>query len=253
MIKVQNVGFKVSDFTILKDINFEVEKNDIVVLVGVNGSGKSTLIKCLASSINYSGDILIDDIPIKSLKNKKRSTIVSYLPQNCLRTNIKVKTLVKHSRFPYLNFGDKLSKVDKDAIKNAINLTKIDDILEKNVYDISGGERQLAYLTLVLAQDTPIVLLDEPNTFLDIHHQIFLFDIINKLKENGKTVILVLHDLIQALEIADKIILIEDGKVKDFGSVSDSNIISSIEKSFNIKIKKSNDDSQLYQYCLVKK
>ncbi len=254
MMKIENLNYIVGDTEILKNINLEVERNEIVVLVGANGSGKSTLIKSIASLVDYRGKILIHGGSLRELKSKNRSRVVSYLPQNCLKTNIKVRTLVRHSRFPYTNFGEKLSKNDNEIISNAIELTGVHHILNKNVMDISGGERQLAYLTMVIAQDTPLILLDEPNTFLDIEHQIFLFDLIKKLKNNGKTVILVLHDLIQALEIADKIVVVNKGEVVGVGKPME--VKKDIEKIFNVKIaeidKIKEFEIPLYKYCLVK-
>ncbi len=254
MIKIENLNYSIGDIDILKDINLEIEKNEIVVLVGANGSGKSTLIKSIASLVNYKGKILIHGGSLRELKSKNRSRVVSYLPQNCLKTNIKVRTLVRHSRFPYTNFGEKLSKNDNIIINDAIDLTGINHILHKNVMDISGGERQLAYLTMVIAQDTPIILLDEPNTFLDIEHQIFLFELIKKLKEKGKTIILVLHDLIQALEIADKITVVNNGEIVAYGEPL--KVKNDIEKIFNVKIaeidKITEYENPLYKYCLVK-
>ncbi len=254
MIKIENLNYSIGDIEILKNINLDIEKNEIVVLVGANGSGKSTLIKSIASLVNYKGKISVYDVSLRDFKNRKRSKVVSYLPQNCLKTNIKVKTLVRHSRFPYTNFGEKLSKKDNEIINDAITLTGINHILHKNVMDISGGERQLAYLTMVIAQDTPLILLDEPNTFLDIEHQIFLFELIKKLKSKDRTVILVLHDLIQALEIADKIAVVEKGRIVAFGKPLE--VKSDIENIFNVRIaeieKIREYENPLYKYCLVK-
>ncbi len=172
-----------------------------------------------------------------------------------MRTNIKVETLIRHSRFAYREYGDKLSVDDKKAISEAIDLTGIKDILHKNLMDISGGERQLAYLTMVLSQDTPVVLLDEPNTFLDIEHQLFLFEIVKKLKAKGKTIIIVLHDLIQALEIADKIVVMDKGEIVNIGKPTQA--IESIERIFNVKIAEidrvGNNYNPIYRYCLVEK
>ncbi len=253
MIKIENLDYKIAEYQILKNINLEIEENEIVVLVGSNGCGKSTLVKCIASLLEYKGEITVNGQKLKELKHKERSRVISYLPQNCVRTNIKVDTLVRHSRFAYREFGDKLSIEDKKAISDAKELTGVENILNKNLMDISGGERQLAYLTMVLAQDTPIILLDEPNTFLDIEHQLFLFEVVKKLKARAKTILIVLHDLIQALEIADKIVVIEKGEVIKVGKPTE--VIDSIEKTFNIKIaeieKVGEIEKPIYRYCLV--
>lgn len=254
MIDIRNLNFSIAEMNILKNLDIVINDNEIVAIIGKNGSGKSTLLKCIASLNNYTGDIFYNGINLKTLKNKKRSQIISFLPQNCVKTNIKVQTLIRHGRFPHLHFGDKLSKNDNDIINCAIDTTKVSHIISKNVNEISGGERQLAYLTMILAQDTNVVLFDEPNTFLDIEHQIFLFDLIKHLKEKNKTVIVVLHDIIQALEIADRILVIDDGEKVDFDTAI--NVIPSIENVFNIKVakvEKVNSDSEpLYKFCLLK-
>ncbi len=254
MIKVKDINYKIGDIEILKNVNFEIQEEEIVVLVGANGSGKSTIVKSMGSLVKYKGEIEVFNHVLGNLNSKTRSRMISYLPQNCIKTNIKVKTLIKHSRFPYMRFGEKLTSVDEEIINNAIDFTGVRHILNKNVMDISGGERQLAYLTMVIAQDTPIMLLDEPNTFLDLEHQIFLFDLIKKLKNKGKSIVIVLHDMIQALEIADKIIVINNGQVVSCGKPQ--NVIGDIEKLFNVKIAKLKDiteeETPLFEYCLLK-
>ncbi len=251
MIDIKHLQYSTFDKVILKDINISIASNQIVTIVGKNGSGKSTLIKCIASLLKYQGQIFIDQSDISTLKPKLRSQTISYLPQNNLRTNIKVSTLIRHGRFPYKGFGEKLTNEDKTIINNVIKTTQVENILHKSVSNISGGEKQLAYLSMILAQNTPVVLLDEPNTYLDIAKQAFLFDIIKDLKKSGKTIVLVLHDLLQALEISDKVIVIEDGQVLSYGEPKD--VIKTIETVFDVKIKHaSNNQDMLYNYYYAK-
>ncbi len=251
MIDIKNLTYKTFDKTILDDINISILNNEIVTLVGQNGSGKSTLIKCIASLLKYDGKITINNNDLTMFKPKKRSQTISYLPQNNLRTNIKVSTLIRHGRFPYKGFGERLTNQDKSIIKNVIKTTQVEDILHKSVNQISGGEKQLAYLSMILAQDTPIILLDEPTTYLDISKQAFLSNVIKDLKNSGKTIVLVLHDILQALEISDKVIVIEEGKILDYGRPKE--VVSSIEKVFNIKINYSfKDHDMLYKYYYAK-
>lgn len=255
MIRIENLSCTLGNKKVLKNINININENEIIAVVGANGSGKTTLIKSIMSMYKYDGNIFVDDINVAKIKHKQRARLMSYLPQNCLRTNIKVSTLIKHSRFPYLEFGEALSNKDYEVIEEAIELTGIKSILHKNVMDISGGERQLAYLTMVLAQQTPILVMDEPNTFLDISHQIFLNEVIKKLKENGKTIIVVLHNIVNALEIADKIVVINNGTLYDYGKVDD--VKNSIEDVFGvrvseIKLLENQNDVPLYKYSLVK-
>ncbi len=253
MIKIQNLYYNVGKNKILEDINLKIDKNEIVVIIGENGCGKTTLLKAISQLTKYKGTISLGGEDLSKFKYKARAREISYLPQNCLRTNIKVSTLIKHGRFPHLNFGEELGQNDFKKIDEAISLTGIGHILHKNVTEISGGERQLAYLTMVLAQDTDIVLLDEPNTFLDISHQLFLLNIIKKMKDNGKTIIIVLHDLIQAIDIADKIVIIKNGKLFDYGEPE--TMIKSIEKAFQVNICKAsrlnNNQKSLYEYVLA--
>lgn len=256
MVEIKNLNYKIGAKEILRDINLSIPENEIIAVIGANGCGKTTLLRSILSMCKYSGTISINNTDISTLKNKDRARLLSYLPQNCLKTNIKVATLIKHSRFPYLNYGEDLSKKDYEIIQNAIHLVGIEHLLSKNVMEISGGERQLAYLTMVLAQQTPIVLLDEPNTFLDIAHQLFLFDILRTLKANGRTVIVILHDIIQALEIADKVVVMDNGSMLDYGMPNE--IIHSIEQVFSVGINEINSlkdagFTSLYKYSLILK
>ncbi len=254
MIKIENLSYKIGKTEILKQINLDINNNEIVVIVGENGSGKTTLLKCISQLTKYDGKITLNNNDISQFKHKERAKEISYLPQNCVRTKIKVQTLIKHGRFPYLNFGEELRHNDYLKIENAIKLTGIEHILHKNISEISGGERQLAYLTMILTQDTDVILLDEPNTFLDISHQLFLLDIIKKMKDNNKTIIIVLHDIIQALDIADKIVVMNNGKLVSYGEPNE--VINEIEKIFKVKICKISNLAKegvqpLYKYTFI--
>ncbi len=252
MISIKELNYKVSDTQILKNININIEENKIIAIIGPNGSGKTSLIKSIASLNKYNGEIKINNINLKKINNKERAKIVSYLPQHCLKTNINVKTLIRHGRYASMKLGDKLNEVDKKLIEESIEITGIKKIVNKNLMDISGGERQLAYLAMVLTQATPIVLLDEPTTFLDISHQIYLLNIIKKLKNEGKTIIIVLHDLIQALDIADEVILMEKGKIIEH--TAKEKVTKNIKEVFHVSISSKNidDEKSLYKKYLLK-
>lgn len=248
MISISNLNYK----NILNNVNLNLEENKIYVVIGPNGSGKTTLLKSIAQLYKYDGDINIKGIDLKRLKHKEKAKIISYLPQHNLKTNIKVETLVRHGRYASLNFGENLKELDKKIVKENIEIVGINNILKRNLMDISGGERQLAYLAMVLTQSTPIILFDEPTTFLDISHQIHILEIIKKLKEEGRTIIIVLHDLIQAIEIADEIILIDNGKIVKKSTPYE--IFDDIKKVFGVSISEYdiNDKNALYKKYLLK-
>ncbi len=252
MIKINDLNYKIYDNKILQNINLKIDENEVVVIVGANGSGKTTLIKCIASILNYCGEIKVNNLNLKRLKHREKAKVVSYLPQHAIKTNIKVKTLIKHGRYAHLRLDDKLSDKDKLYIEKAIDIVGIRGILHKNLFEISGGERQLSYLGMVLAQGTDVILMDEPNTFLDISHQLELLEIIKNLKQQGKTIVIVLHDLIQALEIADRVVVMQNGQVKAFDKPE--NVLDDIKDAFNVQLRKQNDinENSLFKYILVK-
>ncbi len=248
MIKLDNIYAGYSD-TILKDINLEFEKGKITSIIGTNGSGKSTLLRVITSFLAPSkGNVYLDNINLRDYKLNEISKHISILPQVRNIPDITVEALISQGRFPHTGFLRKLTDNDKRYIKSAIKTVNIEKLTHKNVKDISGGERQKVFIAMILAQNTDIVLLDEPTTFLDTKYQIEIMNLIRDLNKSGKTIIMVLHDLNHAINYSDKICVLNDGVVVEYDSPNKLVEQGTIDKVFNIKTEVINHNNKNYYF-----
>ena len=193
----------------------------VTALVGPNGSGKSTLLKGLARQLAPDeGSVLLDGRDVHSMGTKELARKLGLLSQESTSPDsITVEDLVYHGRYPHRGFFETLTEEDTHAVDRAIELAGCGHLREREVGSLSGGQKQLAWVAMVLAQDTDVLLLDEPTTFLDLHHQLEVMDIIEALRdESDITVVVVLHDVEQAARLADEMVALEDGEVRARGT-----------------------------------
>ncbi len=180
-------------------------------LMGKNGCGKSTLLHVLSGIARpLGGTVLAGGVNIHSLPASERARLTSYFPQTRPVPQMEALQMIQHGRFPHLGFSKTLRPQDHRAVDRAIALTNTEGLLHKSLSNLSGGERQRVYLAMMIAQDAQIMLLDEPATFLDIDYQITLLNVIRQLHREGKTVVMVAHDLVQSAACATDICLIKN-------------------------------------------
>jgi iron complex transport system ATP-binding protein len=214
MIEIKNLYFSYGKAETLSDISIKLEKGKFYAVVGPNGSGKTTLINILSRlKTPKRGELLLDGKPYKSFKRKSFAKKAALLPQSRNVPNILAYDLVSCGRFPHLGVSRKLSNDDKKIVLSALDTTDTLKFAEKNVKNLSGGERQRVYIAMLLAQNSPYMLLDEPTTHLDISAKLDIMNLLCKIKQNGKCVVAVLHDLDLALKFADEVILMSNGKI----------------------------------------
>ncbi|WP_417436772.1 ABC transporter ATP-binding protein [Idiomarina abyssalis] len=202
--------------TIIKTLNLVIEPSQITVLVGGNGCGKSTLLKSFARLLTPStGKILLNGADIHALSGKEVARKLAILPQGPVAPEgLTVEQLVRQGRYPHQNWLQSWTKDDERLVRKALADTKMTDFATRSIDALSGGQRQRAWIAMALAQDTDILLLDEPTTYLDLTHQIEVLDLLFELNLAHKTTILmVLHDLNLAARYAHKMIAIKDGAV----------------------------------------
>ncbi|MFA9415953.1 ABC transporter ATP-binding protein [Natrinema sp. HArc-T2] len=208
------------DETIVDCARIDIPEGAVTALVGPNGSGKSTLLKALSNHLEpVTGNIEIHGDPLESFSQKELARELGVLSQeNDSLGSITVEDLVYHGRYPHRSFFESVSDEDHDAVERAIELAGIDDLRETELGQLSGGQKQLAWIAMVLAQDTDVLLLDEPTTYLDVHHQFRVLETIRQLNEQkGVTVAVILHDISQAARFADYLIAMCDGELYDWG------------------------------------
>ncbi|WP_455938506.1 ABC transporter ATP-binding protein [Gemella morbillorum] len=218
IIEIKNLSFKYNTTkTIFSDLNLTIKKGEITTLLGRNGCGKSTLIRLLSKNItNYTGNIFIKNKELKSYSLKELATKLSIVYQNNITPQeITVFDMVSFARLPYQNiFFYKQTKEDIEKINFALKETDLIEYKNTKVSELSGGQLQRVYISMCLAQDTEIIILDEPTTFLDIKYQKSIMKLVKRLnQELGLTIIMVLHDINQAITYSDNIVALLDGKI----------------------------------------
>ncbi len=250
MIKMENVSAGYRGEEVLHDINLEFESGKVTVIIGPNGCGKSTLLKTLVKLNEHSsGKIVIDEDDINKLDSASLAQRVAYLPQSKRTPDIGVLRMVLHGRFAYLKYPRRYRKEDYDMARKALQWVGIEELSEKNVNELSGGNQQKVYIAMALAQDTDTILLDEPTTYLDIAHQMKMMKLARELADNGKAVVMVLHDLTQAFQTADSIIVMEDGSVRACGKPEDVYASGIVEEVFGVEFKRVQIDDEWYTSC----
>ena len=209
---------------IIDGIDLSVPSNKVSVIIGSNGCGKSTLLKTMARLIKpLSGDIVIDGKKITTMPSKKLAQILGLLPQSpVVPEGITVWDLVSRGRFPYQNLFSSLNKEDFEAVEEALEIMGISELANRCIDELSGGQRQRVWIAMALAQQTDILLLDEPTTYLDIAYQVEILELLKDLnKKTKKTIVIVIHELNQAARYADNLVCMKNGKIYSKGKVHD--------------------------------
>ncbi|MEE6209397.1 ABC transporter ATP-binding protein [Salarchaeum sp. III] len=218
------IGYPGLDNPVIDGETIEVPPGEITALIGPNGSGKSTLLGGLANQITPDdGTVLVDGREVASMESKELARRLGLLAQqNTSPDGISVEDLVERGRYPHQGFFGSSTPEDEQAVDDAIELAGIEHLRERALDSLSGGQRQLVWIAMVLAQDTDVLLLDEPTTFLDLHHQLDVMTIVETLRDDSEmTVVVVLHDVEQAARYADNVVALRDGRVHAHGSPSE--------------------------------
>jgi len=202
--------------TIIHGVDLEIPKNQISVIIGANGCGKSTLLKTLARLIKPTeGDIMLDGKAINQYPPKQLARILGLLPQSpVVPTGITVADLVGRGRFPHQSLFKGWSKKDYEAVEEAMEFMNILEFADHDIDELSGGQRQRVWIAMALAQQTDILFLDEPTTFLDITYQVEILDLLTSLnRKYNTTIVMVLHDINLSARYADYLFAVKDGKI----------------------------------------
>ena len=243
-LKLEKFSTGYSNNFIIRSINLSLKNGEWLGIIGPNGSGKSTLIKGICRVIKpFEGNIYLKEKEISRYTNKLISQTIAFLPQQFnANIQITVKELVSLGRSPYKNFWEfDLNKTDNEKINEALHLVDIYDFKDTLITQISGGQRQRAYLALALAQDPEILILDEPTTALDLKYQIKFLEIIKKLKEKkGVSIITILHDLNLSARYAEKILALKNGESAGYGSCNEIISEKKIKDIFDVSVLVSN-------------
>ena len=203
------------DRTVSTELSVEVPDRAFTAIVGPNACGKSTLLKSLVRLLPpQTGQVLFDQRQLAGYRGPELARLIGFLPQEALAPEgITVQRLVARGRFPHQTLLSTWSEADESAVTEAMSLAGVSGIADRPMDALSGGQRQRVWIAMALAQQTSYLLLDEPTTFLDITHQYDLLRLLARLRDAGRTIVVVLHDINQACRFADNLIAMRDGAV----------------------------------------
>ncbi len=221
--RAENITAGYDQKTILHDVSVTIPSNEISIIIGANGCGKSTLLKTMARLIKpTSGQVTIDGKPIQKIPPKYLARVLGLLPQSpIVPEGITVADLVGRGRFPHQSFLKGWSKKDYEAVAEAMEMMNITEFADCHIDELSGGQRQRVWIAMALAQQTDILFLDEPTTYLDITYQVEILDLLTDLNvKYGTTIVMVLHDINLSARYANYIFALQEGKLVAEGSPS---------------------------------
>jgi hypothetical protein len=201
---------------ILEGLTLDFPRGSITTILGANGSGKSTLLKTIPGTVKpIAGQVILEGKALLSYSKKEISQTIGYLPQsNYTPEDITVRTLVSYGRFPYRKRFGSLTSFDKEVVDETLEKCKLTHLAERKVHTLSGGERKLAWIAVILAQKPKVLVLDEPVTYLDIGHQVDILELITAIgKKDGLTIVMVLHDINLSARYSDRLAVINSGSI----------------------------------------
>jgi len=223
-LHAEKIRLSYGDRVIVDALDLEVPPGLITSIVGANGCGKSTLLRALARLLGpTSGQVILDGKDISSQRSRDVARVLGLLPQSPVAPEgITVADLVGRGRHPHQRALARWTAHDYEAVADALDATGIADLADRSVDELSGGQRQRVWIAMALAQETDILLLDEPTTFLDVAHQVEVLDLLTDLREaRGTTIVMVLHDLNLAARYSDRLIAMQSGRIHSNGTPED--------------------------------
>lgn len=216
IIDIKNLSFGYDkNKMVLDNLCVSFDKNRIIALIGRNGSGKSTFLDCLLGTNEYNGEILINGQNIKDLSSKSFAKLVSFIPQSVqINIDYSIRDFISFGRNPHIGFGLSLTQEDYQKVNENAKKCGIEELLDKDINKVSGGERQLAFIARALTQEAPIIIMDEPTASLDFGNQQRLFKIMKDLVNEGKTIIFTTHNPNHLINFDCDIYAINQGSIK---------------------------------------
>nr|WP_227002627.1 ABC transporter ATP-binding protein [Salicibibacter kimchii] len=224
LLQAHDLTLGYQDFVVIDDLDLTLPKGKITVFVGANGCGKSTLLRSLARLLKpKAGEVVLENQSVNQMATKEIAKQLAILPQGPVAPEgLTVWQLVKQGRYPHQSLLQQWSKQDEAFVQRALAATQTEHLADRTLHSLSGGQRQRVWIAMTLAQNTDILLLDEPTTYLDMAHQIEILDLCFDLNETeGRTIVMVLHDLNMAARYADNIVAVKDKTIYTEGRPED--------------------------------
>lgn len=250
MLEIKKLHGGYAGKEVLRDVSFQAQPGQITMILGPNGCGKSTLLKSICGIVPVrSGEILLDGEDLLHLPPNRIAQKAAYLAQNKQVPDITVGRLVLHGRFPYLQYPRRYRQIDHQIARKAMERMHILDLADTPLSQLSGGQQQKAYIAMALTQDTEVVLLDEPTTYLDIAHQLQVLRQAGELADAGKCVLMVIHDLCYGMEVADHVVLMQNGTVVMDGTPEEVYESGALDRVFGIHVTRVTAEGKDFYLC----
>lgn len=249
MVETVNLSAGYGKCEILHGVDFRAGRGQITTLIGTNGSGKSTLLRVILGFLPFrDGDVKIDGISLKTMSREALARKIAYLPQGKSVPDISAERMVLHGRFPYLRYPRKYGAEDYRIAGAAMEQMGITEYADRQMSELSGGMRQKVYIAMALAQQAEVIVMDEPTTYLDIGQQLKFAEMMRRLSENGKTIILVLHDILLALKLSDRIAALQDGRILRCGTPEEILQSGVLERLYDVSVKSLQTETGVQYY-----
>jgi len=253
MLEVENLSFAYNGLPALNVVSFRVARGSVTALVGPNGSGKSTVLKCIANVLRPArGEVSIEGQPIARIKRRQLARCIAYVPQRVsMAFPMTAFDVALLGRRPHLSW--RASPRDLDVTWQVLKAVGIDHLATRYINEMSGGEAQKVFVARALAQEAPILLLDEPTSNLDVQHQLEIMDLVRRLsREQGTTVLCAIHDLNLAARYADTIVMLQGGRVYAEGTPEQVLTPKHILEVYGVQAKVKKDADGLHVFCTIR-
>jgi iron complex transport system ATP-binding protein len=238
-LTVRDLTVQLAGTLTLQEVSFEIASGSLFGILGPNGAGKTTLLKAIAGLLAHQGTVLQAGQMLSALNSKERARRVAYVPQrSLLNAPLDVSSVVAQGRYCHGTDLDALSAADRSAIDNALRATDMTAFAERSFTELSGGEQRRVLLARALATEAPVILLDEPSASLDLSHSLRLFHHMKHLASAGRTLVVVLHDLNDALTWCDAAVLLDNGRIVASGSAEQLVTAERVRDVFGVELEK---------------
>ncbi len=237
LVKIDNLSFAYNSQAIINNMTFNVETGQFLTIAGPNGAGKTTLLNIICGILKPdSGQITIDSVPLRNYSTKKLAQKIAVVRQEFIPAfDFTVGEVVSMARTPYLGTMGFESQNDRDIVTEALRITETLHLSSRTLGQISSGERQRVFIARAIAQSTQIILLDEPTSFLDLRHQVTIYDLLKKAQiEKGKTIIAITHDINLTMQYCEQTLLLCPDKTFYIGKTSEVLSKQQIENAFGV-------------------
>ncbi len=240
MLRFEQVSVRYGDRTALDSVTFHARQGMLYGLIGPNGSGKTTWLKTSAGLLAPAqGTITIGGKNLSALTHRQRARQIAYMPQVRETPDMTALQLVRCGRHPHIAFGGRLAQADHEQVQHAMEQVGVTPFADRHMRELSGGEQQRAFLAMMLAQQTDVLLLDEPANHLDPARQMETAAMLSRIAHAGKTVLMTVHNLPLALQTCDVLILLDAGRLAAAGTVSDEHLLAQIQRVFDVALHRS--------------